>query len=164
MKIFYIKIDEEIAGKYNRIEFKKLQSKIGRYIVEYAGKNIYNITDTGIVKVNNKPKFKYSDIKFSISHSKNIVLAAFDENSLGVDIEFMKDRDFKSLSGHYGITATDKDEFYRQWTQLEAEIKLQSEKGFVYTDKFEKDYMLTVISSNSKEFTPEITELNYPSY
>ena len=164
MEVFYIKINEETVGKCNRIELKKLQSLLGRHIVEYVGKSIYKIENTEIVKGDNKPEFKYSDVKFSISHSNNIIVVVFDEFPVGIDIEIMKDRDFRRLSGHHGITASDKEGFYRQWTQLEAGIKLQNKKGYVYTEKFENEYMLTVISANTEKFIPKITKLDYPSY
>jgi len=155
MKVFYTKIDENLMGKYSRSELRKLQSELGRNIVTFVGKNIYKLTDTNIIIENNKPRFKNSDIQFSITHSKNIVLVAFDEFSIGVDIEYMKDRDFKKFLGHYGITSTDKIGFYKQWTELEAKIKLQENAEWIYSQEFNNDYMLTIASSN-KQSKPEI--------
>ena len=161
MKIFYIKIDKEFLNKYNRSELKNLQSKLGKYIVEYVGKTEYNLTDTSVIEENDKPKFAKSDIQFSITHSKGIVLVAFDEYAVGVDIEYMKERDFEKFIGHYGITATDKIGFYKQWTELEAKIKLQENPKWIYSQEFDNNYMLTIASSNKQNEIEGIELLRY---
>ncbi len=150
MKIFYIKIDEEILNKYNRSELKNLQSKLGKYIVEYVGKTEYNLADTSVIEENDKPKFANSDVQFSITHSKGIVLVAFDEYAIGVDIEYIKERDFENFLGHYGITATDKIGFYKQWTELEAKIKLQENAEWIHSQEFENNYMLSLASTQKQ--------------
>ena len=161
MKIFYIKIDEEILNKYNRSELKNLQSKLGKYIVEYVGKTEYNLADTSIIEENDKPKFAKSDVQFSITHSKGIVLVAFDEYPVGVDIEYMKERDFEKFLGHYGITATDKIGFYTQWTELEAKIKLQENPKWTHSQEFENNYMLTVASIVKQNDILHFQQLKY---
>ena len=161
MKIFYVKLDKGETEKLSRRELKALQSGIGRKIIDYVGKNIYNLSDTTVIEENSKPKFLNSDIQFSISHSNEIIAAAFDDFPLGLDIEYMKDRDFGKLSGHYGIKTKDKFEFYRQWTQLEAKIKIQSDIKNSYTDIFGEKYMLTIVSSNPYNLRVEFEEIKH---
>ena len=160
MKIFYVKLDKNKKEQLSRKELKALQSDTGYHIIEFVGKNIYNIKDTTVVEENSKPKFMNSDIQFSISHSNEIIAVAFDSYPLGLDIEYMKDRDFKSLSGHYGINATDKIEFYKQWTKLEAGIKIQADIKNSYTNVFEDNYMLTVVSSNPNGLNMEFLKVD----
>ena len=151
MKIFYIVIQNDITDELSRTMKKKFQSELGRYIVDYVGENIYKISDRTLTVEKNKPKFIHSDIKFSITHSNNIVAVAFDDYSVGIDVEQMKDRDFSKLGNHYGINTDNKTEFYKKWTQLEAGIKIQAKPEQTYTTEFENDYMLTIVSANPQK-------------
>jgi len=160
MEIFYIKLDEKNIKHLSAIELKKLQSKIGYYIVKTIGKEHFSISDISIIKENSKPRYKYSDIQFSITHSNLIVAAAFDNYAIGLDIEYMKNRDFEKLSKHYNINASDKNGFYKKWTNIEAEIKLQNNKKQSYTTEIESNYMMTVVSSNPKSIIPKIIKLD----
>ena len=159
MKIFYAELEENKTENISRAELKALQSDIGRKIVKYVSKNIYNIADTTLIEENSKPKFLNSDVQFSISHSNKIVAVAFDNFPVGLDVEYMKERDFKRLSGHYGINATDKIGFYKQWTQLEAKIKIQADIKNTYTDIFEENYMLTAASSSPNDLIIEFKKI-----
>ena len=159
MKIYYVKLDNNEVEKLSRAELKKLQSLTGRKIVDYVGKNYYSVNDREIIVENNKPKFKNSEIQFSISHSDKIVAVAFDGYPVGLDIEFMKERNFKQLGEHYNINTSDKIEFYKKWTQLEAEIKLQTKPEQSFTDVFEEKYMLTVVSSQKEKLFVKPEEL-----
>ena len=77
MNIFYLYIDEF----YTTGKISKYHHEAGRYILEYVAKNFYKIENSELEIVNDKPKFKHSNIKFSISHSNNIAAVCFDENS-----------------------------------------------------------------------------------
>lgn len=167
LNIFFIRKDDILkkADKnslYSFLEDKKFGSQkrkdefcLGRFLVKYVLKQIYKQNDTEIIVENKKPKTKDNVVKFSISHSKDIVLAAFYGGEIGADIEFMKDRDFDRLFAYYNLppknkTCEDKKKFfYRFWTQYEAQIKLQQpvQSGIIL--KFFKDYMLSVCSSCS---------------
>ena len=57
MKIFYVKLDKNKKEQLSRKELKALQSDTGYHIIEFVGKNIYNIKDTTVVEENSKPKF-----------------------------------------------------------------------------------------------------------
>ena len=143
MKIFYIEIKNTPQK-----EKKKLQSAIGRHIAKEVAKVFYNIEDTEIITENKKPKFKNVDLCFNISHSNNIVAVAFDTIPLGLDVEYMKERDFKSLLERYNIESDDKELFYQFWTEYEASIKIQAEIKQKLCFKLKDDYMLSLFSSN----------------
>lgn len=139
MEIFYINsdtflnnidiksLDSFLEDKSFKSEKQKLQFCLGRFLVKYTGISQYGVKNPEIEIVNKKPKFKYSDINFSISHSKNIILAAFDDHPVGVDIEFMKPRKFEEIFKYYNLNIKNPTDeyFYRFWTEYEAGIKLQ---------------------------------------
>ena len=70
---------------------------------------------------------------------------------LGLDLEYMKDRDFKSLLERYNINSDSKDIFYQFWTEYEASIKIQAETKQKLCFKLKDDYMLSLFSSNPDE-------------
>ena len=146
MKIFYIEF-ENTQG----ISKKKLQSALGRHIAKEVARVFYDVKNTEIIIENNKPKFKNTDVCFNISHSNNIVAVAFDDMPLGLDLEYMKDRDFKSLLERYNINSDSKDIFYQFWTEYEASIKIQAETKQKLCFKLKDDYMLSLFSSNPDE-------------
>ena len=96
-------------------------------MVKYIASVKFGVQNTELEIVNKKPKFIYSDINFSISHSKNLVLAAFDNAPVGIDIEFIKPRKFAEIFKYYNIDVENSSQeyFYRFWTEYEAGIKLQ---------------------------------------
>jgi hypothetical protein len=151
MQIYYKKLSDKQTENLTRSEIKELQSKIGREIINYVMLNVYKISMPEIVIENSKPKFLNSNIHFSITHSNKIIAVGFDNFPLGLDIEYMKERDFKALSKHYDIKTSDKIEFYKKWTQIEAEIKIQSEIKQMVTEEFENDYMMSLASSNTEK-------------
>ena len=146
MKIFYIEIKN--TSKLKRTEKKKLQSQLGRHLTKQIAEVLYNSKDTEIIVENSKPKFKNTGLCFNISHSENIVAVAFDEKELGLDVEYMKERDFKSLLERYNIDSDNKDFFYQFWTEYEAEYKIQAEIKQKICFKLLPDYMLSLFSSN----------------
>ena len=146
MKIFYIELNN-IQG----LSKKKLQSALGRHLAKEVARVFYDVENTEIIVVNNKPKFKNLDLCFNISHSNNIVAVAFDTIPLGLDVEHMKERNFKLLLERYNIDSDDKEFFYQFWTEYEASIKIQSEIKQKLCFKLKEDYMLSLFSSNPDE-------------
>lgn len=148
MNIFIIRTEEFLQNVDKNSLTKEFKSQkrcveysLGRFLVKYAAKNFYKIDDTEIVVENKKPRFKNSSLNFSISHSKNIVAAAFDENDTGFDIEEIKPRNLKRLSEYFHRDFVDENDFYRYWTSFEAEYK--SQKQEISSFKFE-NYMCSV--------------------
>lgn len=171
MKIFYINtdkynVDENIlemfltGRKFSSAE-KKKQHCLGRFIIDKVAREVFNIENSTLEIVNNKPRFKYSTVHFSISHSKNIVLVAFDKNPVGVDVEFMKERNFNEIFARYNYRKENisKELFYKFWTEYEAAIKLQGTPKTKVTNIFEKEFMLSVVGNFEEEISIyELTE------
>ena len=146
MKIFYIELKN--TSELKRVEKRKLQSQLGRHLAKQIAEVFYNVQNTEIILQNEKPKFKNSSLCFNISHSENLVAIAFDDEPLGLDVEYMKDRDFKSLLERYNIVSNSKDLFYQFWTEYEAEYKIQAEIKQKICFKLLPDYMLSLFLSN----------------
>lgn len=143
-----------LKNKEFKSEKRKLQFCLGRFLTEKVlnSKGIKNVEFS--IK-NNKPYVENSPVYFSISHSKNIILAAFANCEIGADIEFMKKRNFKEIFEHFKYNTNDlsKENFYRFWTQYEAKIKLQQGPVSMYTQTFSDDFMLSVCTVQPAEIT-----------
>jgi len=160
MEIFYLKK----SRIYNILDFKSLeyfsdnrryssQDKyyehlLGLFLARFVAKNIYNIENTEIELKNKKPCFRFSDLNFSISHSQDVILCAFSKNSIGADVEYIRERDFSLILSRYGdnIENPTKEYFYKFWTKHEALIKLGVQEKSSFNIVLEKDYMLTCVS------------------
>lgn len=153
MKVFYADLSELELKNIRKPELKKLQSQIGYSLVDYVAKNFYGIDNTDLIIQNRKPKFQASTMCFNISHSNEIVAVAFDTKPLGFDIEFIQPKDIKQLADRYNTNFQTIEDFYIFWTNLEAEIKIQSEIEQHYTDKIASNYMMTILSSNPERFS-----------
>ena len=171
MEIYYIDI-EEIKKLYDKnflaqycdknIKFDKrfYEYSIGRYLVKKVAKTYYNVVDTEIITIaNGKPVFKNSKVHFSITHSKNIVMACFDQNPCGIDIEYIKNRNLEKLSKHYMCEFNDTEEFYRFWTQKEALYKADSHAENIYFSKILNDFYMTVVYNGEKKNVIKINKI-----
>lgn len=120
-------------------------------MLKYVLKTHFGIENPQIVLKNKKPSLENDEIQFSLSHTKNIVLAAFDEMPVGVDIEVMKERNFDMIYRFWKKRpeSVDKTEFYRQWTQYEAQIKLHQESAANFNAEIFENFMLGICSSDS---------------
>lgn len=122
------------------------------------------------VDENGKPYFKdYPDFYFNISHSGDLIAVAFSSSSVGVDIEKLKDANFKIAERRF----TDKEkqfiknnlDFFYVWTRKEAYLKRtgkglrQSLSTFGVLDEntiktFKADdYIVSVCGDNAKDFS-----------
>ena len=164
IKIFFIRkneflknvcaLEDFLEGNSFKSQKRIEQFCLGRFLIKYVLKNYYNIKHPEIVIKNKKPCLKNEKIYFSLSHSNDIVLAAFSDKNIGVDIEWMRDRDFQKLFEYYRINSENKDKetFYQLWTVYEAEIKLQQKPSDLLSLKFLKDYMLSVCVYSDSSF------------
>ena len=144
------------------VEFQKKKEtlKYSRVLLKYLLSNFYK-KDSQILEDNGKPYID-DELHFSISHSQNILVIAFDEYPIGIDIEYsLKDRKYNDLLKQMGCEATrdiSKEEFYKIWTIYEADFKSsihQENICFKY-----KDYICS-LSSRTKSI-PAIYEVKIP--
>ncbi len=166
MNIYYLYIPELeknslIASYTDNKDFmsekRLLEYAAGRFLVKTVAKIFYAIEDE-IVLNNKKPEFKNKDIEFSLSHSKDYVVAVFDDKPCGIDIEYIKDRDFSHIGKRYNEIFTTREDFYKFWTQKESEIKLPNcakKNSFV----FKKNYMISVASFDRNMEVPKCINL-----
>lgn len=164
MNIFYLKKDELLKktdlsvlkkysdGKVYKSREKYLEHLCGLYLVKTVAEEIYGEKTVKIGIKNSKPYFENSKLKFNVSHSKNIVAAAFSLSNTGFDVEYMASRDYKKIMARIknnrdiSTSSTDRETFYRFWTTYEAEYKLGEKAVSRYTREAEKDYIFTAVS------------------
>ena len=95
-----------------------------------------NFSDIEIIRgQNGKPYIKNSDIKYSVSHKKNYMVAVFSYNEIGIDIEILTDKDYSGIVDRYffederkyilsSISKLEQNKrFFEIWTKKEAYIK-----------------------------------------
>lgn len=173
MEIYYLKKDEFLKsinreelekfsdGRKYASEEKYLEHLCGLYLTKYVAKHYYDVKNPEIEYQNGKPFFKSREICFSISHSNNIVLAAFNNRNIGVDVEFMRPRDYQKIMKRYDCMDENitKEGFYRFWTLHEAEIKLGSKVKSSYSAMLEDAYMITCVSDDVLVINADIKEI-----
>jgi len=167
MNIFYLKKDEFLKktnlavlekysdGKVYKSREKYLEHLCGLCLVKTVAEDIYGEKPVKIGIKNSKPFFENSKLQFNISHSKNIVAAAFSLSNTGFDIEHMECRDYKKIMSRiknncYNSPKSndpDRKTFYRFWTTYEAEYKLGEKAVSRYSREIEKEYMFTAVCS-----------------
>lgn len=115
-------------------------------------------TSQTVAGVNNKPYFKdRPDVRFSISHSGDIVLLAMGRTEIGIDIEKIRPLDYKSLAERY-YTGGEKQKastlegYFEVWTAKEAYLKLTAE-GLGGIGKYDTTAPLTY-NGEKTVFTP----------
>lgn len=137
---------------------------LGRFLVKYVLSSVYGVNAPEIGVKNRKPYLINGDIYFSLSHSKNIIMCVFAPFDVGLDIEFMKGRDFDSIYRYLErkCEKPDTESFYRFWTKYEAEIKLQKKAISWFCERFLDHFMLSVCAVKKIDVTPEIKEIQLP--
>lgn len=97
-----------------------------------------------------KPYVVDEQLFVSISHTYKDIVIAFSKKPVGVDIEYKKSRHYQSISAKMPDgDVRDIDEFYKKWTQYEAQFKHGGDEGvFGYFDVFENTQM-TVFSEDT---------------
>lgn len=161
MEIFYLYINE---FDFHCDEKHEKEHKAGLYLVEQAGRKFFNIDNTELDIIDHKPYFKFSNIHFSISHSNNIACVCFDKNPLGLDIEFIKERNWRIIAKrmNFNMKENTLEEFYRHWTMYEAEYKLKQKALNTSTVKFLDNYILSIASSSFENIKINYHLLNCP--
>ena len=152
MKLYYSYIDEYYNNDENSSLSKHEKEHIlGRKIVLDISKSIYGIDDE-IVYDGKRPYFKDNEVYFSISHSENLVVVAFDKYPIGVDVEYIQQRNFEKLARRYDIRVDEPKDFYEWWTAYEAKYKNQTAKN-IKTFEIVPEYICSVSYLYSETFT-----------
>lgn len=149
MDLFFVDLE-----KINLDSSNRTLHNMARRIVKYVAENIYNIENSELEIINNKPKFKFSDVNFSISHSRKIAAVCFDNNPIGFDIETILPREnYKQIAKRmkFDLTNDTLEDFYYCWTRYEAEYKLQLPIKSIYTTKLNDKYTISVASSETTD-------------
>jgi len=121
---------------------KRLLSRT--FLFEYSQKN-YNLNNfTFEYTKNQRPKFKYSDIDFSISYSKDIIAIAISKKyTVGIDIEFVEPlivtekTAFEFMNDNELVTFMQINEkekhryFYDIWTSKESFLKAKGDGLYI---------------------------------
>lgn len=68
-----------------------------------------------------KPRFDSDEVFFNLSHSHGVIMLGISHTPIGVDIEKIRDIDFKRFDF---IDAEDIDDFFEKWTERESYLKL----------------------------------------
>lgn len=173
MDIYFLKKDEFFEkinlnslekfsdGRKYSSRDKYFEHLCGLFLVKFIAKNVYNLKDIDIEIIDKKPYFKTQEKFFSISHSKNIILVAFSDKNVGVDIEYLENRDYKSILKRYNkdFKAATLEDFYKFWTIYESKIKLNSQEKFSQTLKLGLEYILSCLSEKKSDKITQIKQI-----
>lgn len=167
MKIFLARIsnllksiDKDSFLQIHNSPNKNIESNIALLLSKYIAHKIYGISKTEIIRIDEKPEFKYFKTYFSISHSKGIIGIAFSQSPIGFDIEKIKKRNLIELSKFLNIKIDTLIDFYQYWTIYEAKYKSGLKNSNVQSGVFE-DYVFSVSAlENSKML--KIYEISNP--
>jgi phosphopantetheinyl transferase len=78
-----------------------------------------------LTEKNGRPYIKGDPLFFSMSHTGDFLVMAIDAQPVGIDAEFMKERNFAKISSRFfGENIPTCEAFYRRWTRFEASLKL----------------------------------------
>lgn len=128
---------KERIGKYRKYE-DKIRCMLGDLVVRYILISKYKLKMYDIEFIHNdygKPMLKlFENIHFSISHSGEWVLCAFDDSPIGIDVEVIGNNDYGIVKRYFHknewVEFNKKDEsdktsfFYTLWTAKESYIKM----------------------------------------
>ena len=158
MKLYYSYTDKYQSD--SQLTKHEKEHLLGRKIVKDVAKSVYGIEDE-IVYDGKRPYFKNNKIYFSISHSENLVVVAFDNEPVGVDVEFIKRRNLDKLIRRYDLEGKvhNLEEFYGWWTAYEARYKNPNGK-FISTFQVLPKYICSTSSCRRNRQIPEFTCLS----
>ncbi len=136
--IYYAKLD--FAQKLRYSEIKKIHSEYGRKLLAYVLKDRGQSADLKLERNAYGKPFLNSELSFNLSHAHQYVICAASFNdSVGVDIEQIKERQLEPFASKFGagewsaINSHSKPlaRFYQLWCIKEAVLKAYG-TGFCY--------------------------------
>ena len=134
---------------------RKKQSFFVWKLLEFALKNI-GVRNPSFENNNGKWSLVNGEVKFSLSHSRNMVAVAIDDNNVGVDIELISDK-LLPLEKRYNTNLMDFDKLLylsRCFTEEEAKFKAEMDintKSYIVEDKKGNKYSLSVCTDSDVE-------------
>ena len=139
---------KKINTNSNNIETKKQQSQSAKEFLNEILKDFYKHSTQLLKKESGEPYLEDGFKYVSITHSKDYIVIAFDDYKIGVDIEQVKQRNYKPILKRYNQPETlSLKEFYHWWTTFEAEYKSQTKQE---TYSFEIENYICTLSHNPK--------------
>lgn len=132
--------------KYRRWQDAQL-SLLGRVLLQVGLKSHYHIDEVQIMRSpDHKPYLKNQDLYFNISHSKELVVCAIAEFSIGIDVEYI-DQKINYLDFQFQMTEREFDkiersddqimDFFSYWTQKESVMKAHGGGMMIPLNSFE---------------------------
>ncbi len=134
-------------------EKRKIQSLLVWKLLEYSVKKYFCLNSFSSTLNNNKWLDSDNKIKFSLTHSNNIVAVAISDSfDVGVDVEMFSERILK-LKSYFNENLDDNVELLTlKWTEKESLYKANIKGTFsskVIEDKYGNGYYLTCCSSDT---------------
>lgn len=127
-------------------------------LTELLGKNVL-ISYYG----DGKPYVVGEDLFISISHTYKDFVLAVSKCEVGIDIEYKKSRHYEGIAERMfdDKSIGNIDEFYREWTKMEAKFKHGGENGkYAYFNVFADTQMTVFSEDESYVFMPMETFVN----
>jgi 4'-phosphopantetheinyl transferase len=185
-KLFQILAEDE-KQRIDRITSANLRKKFlcGRFLIKSQLGKVLDLHPSQITlqtTSNGRPELNFPNnsakiISFNLSHSQDLLALAISNNQVGIDVEFIKNRNFLQIAEFFfdpdevkalnEINSSGRAEFfYRLWTQKESFIKcnddkiinLRSKKIAKLLDNNYHSITLTSLSNYVISVTEKITE------
>ena len=83
-----------------------------------------------------KPRFDSEEVFFNLSHSHGVIMLGISHTPIGVDIEKIRDIDYKKFTF---IDAEDLEDFFEKWTERESYLKWTGEGLSAFRREIPKD-------------------------
>lgn len=163
-------LTEEDTAAAAKLRFERIRKRfilsralIRKVLPLFLGKKHFTIQ----TEASGKPYIEANPVFFNLSHSGDKIALAIAKTPVGLDIEQMKARDFMALSVYKFGRHLDGVAFYREWTRLEASIKLfggsvfepcTKKAPYLHTEEWE-GYMLSVASEYEIRLPLELVEI-----
>lgn len=114
MLLFFVRgeVDSDKLVRFCYGHYRDIMSQYGNELP----KEIAIIREQG-----QKPRFDSDEVFFNLSHSHGVVMLGISHTPIGVDIERVRDIDYKRFDF---IEAEDIDDFFEKWTERESYLKL----------------------------------------
>ena len=110
-------------GELNSDDFVKFCYGHYRDIMAQYGADLPKEVEI-VRKEGEKPRFDTEEAYFNLSHSGGVMMLGISHSPIGVDIEKIRDIDYKKFDF---IDADDLEDFFEKWTERESYLKFTGE-------------------------------------